>query len=226
MPSPIHLASQLCFFLLFRSTLSASLISAATNDVLVLNVTDGPESQCISPARYPEWNGRILHKDCEVAFEQLREQVAPVADDLFAFYSAEGGFEPPKGPTSLDWPLPTNLIYRTCMIQVRMLHDFRNIEIPTAEGRWIIPADFQPAQLTTWGAIIREAKGVLRCSRYSWPGWGSEGIKPASKKFREFGEIGIFFWGVTSEIAKTYGPSRPPGQLTREGNRTDAVETA
>jgi len=134
----------------------------------------------------------------------MQSQIARVADDLFAFYTHAGGYEPPSGSKAHEWLLPTTVTIGTCQIQVRMFRDFKNAEVPIDQGRYIVPSQFAPQQITTWAAIIKEAEGVLRCVMYGRPGWGSEGMKRTSQKPREYGDIGVFFWGATSPIAREY----------------------
>ena len=110
------------------------------------------------------------------------------------------------------------------MIQLRMFRDFKIDEVPTHEGRRIVPSKFSPAAITTWEALLTEAQGVLRCVRYGWPGWGSEGLKPTAQKPKEYGNIGIFFWGVSSRIAADYKTS--VGAAVGESGGLDAVGTA
>lgn len=106
-----------------------------------------------------------------------------------------------------------------------MFRDFEPAEVPTSNGRYIVPSECAPQSITTWAAILREAEGALRCVRYGWPGWGSEGLRSKRQRPKEFGDIGVFIWGVTSQIAHDYDAR---GHLTAAGENRNmsTVETA
>ena len=223
---------QLLFLLPLSSCLMisplppSSLFSPSSNVTSQLNISNSsPNSHCVSTGKYPEWNGRIRYSDCEVALSSLRHQTAKVSDELFAFYTDNGGYKPPPSPSpDLEWTLPTTMIYGTCVLQIRMFRDFENSEVPTEAGQYIVPSQFHPAQLDTWGSIVREATGVMRCVKLGTPGWGSEGLRPILQKPKEFGDIGIFFWGYTSKMAHLYAKD---GQVTLVGDSgTNDTSTA
>lgn len=214
----------LCRSLVIDPSPAASLIFPPHNISSSLELPDSPDSQCVSPGPYASWNGRIIYADCQRAISAIRSQIARIADDLFAFYTHAGGYEPPSGSKEHEWLLPTTVTIGTCQIQVRMFRDFKNGEVPTDQGGFIVPSQFAPQQITTWGAIIREAERVLRCVKYGRPGWGSEGTKPMSQKPREYGDIGVFFWGATSPIAREYARDLKVG-ASGNGN-TSLVVTA
>lgn len=197
---------------------STSLILPSPASRSTLNLSDSSaDSQCVSTGKYPEWNGHIRYEDCKRVLSALRTQTASTADDLFAFYTHAGGFKPPPGLQELNWPLPTTMTYGTCVFQVRMFRDFKEVEIPTEQGEWLIPSGFAPAQITTWRALLKEVEGVLRCIKLGEPGWGSEGLRPIRQKPKQFGDIGVFFWGYTSEMAHDYADVMPKGVIA-DGN--------
>jgi len=214
----------LCRSLVIDPSPAASLIFPPHNISSSLELPDSPDSHCVSPGPYASWNGRIIYADCQRAISAIRSQTARIADDLFAFYTHAGGYEPPSGSKEHEWLLPTTVTIGTCQIQVRMFRDFKIAEVPTDQGGFIVPSQFAPQQITTWGAIIREAERVLRCVKYGRPGWGSEGTKPMSQKPREHGDIGVFFWGATSPIAREYARDLKVG-ASGNGN-TSLVVTA
>lgn len=94
----------------------------------------------------------------------------------------------------------TNFI-GTCEIQVRMICDFSNGEIPTPDG-YLVPSLYPPAAISIWHSIIEEAEKVLRCARYGTPGWASDGQRVKASGLAS--PIGVFIWGKTSMMAKEY----------------------
>lgn len=164
------------------------------------------------------------YSDCQFALAAMRRQSAPIATDLFAFYTHAGGYEPPPGRKELEWPLPTIVTMGTCQFQIRMFRDFKKNQVPTEQNRYIVPSQYAPQQITTWAAITEEAEGVLRCVKYGMPGWGSEGMRPARQTPREYGDIGVFFWGSASPIAREY--ARPPKVGANGQGNASLVATA
>lgn len=214
----------LCRSLVIGPSPAASLIFPPTNISSSLEVFDSPNAQCVFPGKYAPWSGRILYADCERALAAVRVQTARFADDLFAFYTHAGGYKPPSGAKTLEWILPSIGTVDTCQIQVRMFRDFKNSEVPTEQDRYILPSQFAPQQITTWAAIIKEAERVLRCVKYGWPGWGSEGRIPAGQRSKEYGDIGVFFWGSGSPIALEY--ARVPTVGASGDGNSSSVATA
>jgi len=214
----------LCRSLVIGPSSATSLIFPSNNISSFLDLPGSPNSQCVSPGKDTLWNGRVLYADCHRALSAMRSQTARIADDLFAFYTRAGGYEPPRGIKELEWPLPTIVTVGTCQIQVRMFRDFQNGEVPADQGQYIVLSQFAPQQITTWAAIFKEAEGVLRCVKYGRPGWGSEGLKPLSQKPRVYGDIGVFFWSATSPIARKY--ARVPEVAASGNGNTSLVATA
>ena len=97
----------------------------------------------------------------------------------------------------------TDQCVETCQIQVRMLHNFDVVEIPTEDG-YVHPAIFPPASISTWHSILIELEKILLCARYGEPGWASDGMKVGKRSEAEPAPIGVFMWGRTSAIAREY----------------------
>ena len=222
---PFLILLPLCYSLAITPFPPVSLISPSSNVSSILSLSDASRNpQCVNTGRYPEWHGYIRYADCQRALSEHRTITASIADDLLAFYTSAGGFKPPPSLIEQKWLLPSTITYGTCVVQVRMLRDFRAFEVPTAGGLWVVPEDCAPAQITTWRSILREAEAVMDCVRYGEPGWASEGSRIVRQKPKPWGEIGILFWSQTSKIASTYETAAVGG--VNGGGAIDAVATA
>ena len=105
-------------FLLFPATLYAAVVpSPASISQNRFNVSgfSGQPAYCVNTGKSPYWNGRILHADCVQALTYLKLHSADYTNLVYAFYTDQGGFAPPRsrsGEKALNWRLPTTTTHR------------------------------------------------------------------------------------------------------------------